>query len=52
MGDCEFCHLEKDCHYPFKPTECVMQRKFWSVEKRAQYDKQQAQEANESNGEQ
>lgn len=33
MSDCEYCPVEKDCHYPYKPCDCVGQRKFWSSEK-------------------
>lgn len=32
MSDCQFCPVESECHYPYKPTECVQQRKFWSKE--------------------
>jgi hypothetical protein len=28
MSDCQFCTVETDCSYPYKPTDCVAQRKF------------------------
>ncbi len=39
MSDCNYCPVEQDCHYPFKPCDCVHQRKFWDKERRAEYDK-------------
>lgn len=30
MSDCQFCPVERECFYPYKPTECAQQRKFWS----------------------
>ena len=38
MSDCTFCPVEKDCFYPYKPTDCVHQRKFWSADHRAIHD--------------
>lgn len=38
MSDCEYCPVEAGCHYPYKPCECVLQRKFWTAERRAQHD--------------
>jgi hypothetical protein len=28
MSDCQFCTVETDCGYPYKPTDCVAQLKF------------------------
>lgn len=39
MSDCNYCEVEKDCHYPFKPCDCVHQRKFWDKERRDEYDR-------------
>ncbi len=38
MSDCNYCPVEKECHYPYKPCDCVHQRKFWSEERREEYD--------------
>lgn len=38
MSDCETCPVEKACRYPFKPTDCVGQRKFWTPERRQAYE--------------
>jgi len=38
MSDCNYCSVEKECHYPYKPCDCVHQRKFWSKERREEYD--------------
>jgi hypothetical protein len=38
MNDCETCPLNESCHYPFKPTECHAQRKFWSKERRDKFE--------------
>lgn len=27
-GRCQTCDVEKDCFYPYKPTECCNYRKF------------------------
>ena len=36
--DCETCPSEPECHYPYKPCECVSQRKFWDADRRAEFD--------------
>ena len=36
--DCVTCDVESQCHYPFKPTACVHQRKFWDAQRRKEYD--------------
>lgn len=41
MSDCEQCRSEPFCFYPYKPTECVGLRKFWTAERRAEWDKKQ-----------
>lgn len=38
MSDCNYCPVEKECHYPYKPCDCVHQRKFWNKERRQEYD--------------
>lgn len=38
MSNCEVCPVEKDCHYLYKPCDCVHQRKFWSLEKRMRHN--------------
>lgn len=38
MSDCTYCPVEKDCYYPYKPTDCVHQRKFWSKERRMDHE--------------
>ncbi len=38
-NDCLNCPVKGNCHYPFRPCACVGQRKFWSAERRATYDK-------------
>lgn len=40
-NSCNFCPVEKDCYYPYKPCECVLQRKFWNKERREKYDKEE-----------
>jgi len=40
-NSCKFCPVEKDCYYPYKPCECVLQRKFWNKERREKYDKEE-----------
>jgi hypothetical protein len=35
MSDCQLCPVEPECHYPYKPCDCVHQRKFWSAERAA-----------------
>lgn len=29
-NECLTCPVERDCYYPYKPTDCFNQRKFWS----------------------
>ena len=38
INSCRDCPVEAECHYVYKPCECVGQRKFWSEERRAEYD--------------
>jgi hypothetical protein len=38
MSDCDNCIVEKECYYPYKPCECVHQRKFWSKERKEEHD--------------
>lgn len=38
-GRCETCSVAAECYYPYKPCDCVQQRKFWNAERRAEYDK-------------
>lgn len=38
MSDCQLCPVETACHYPYKPCDCVHQRKFWTAERRAAYE--------------
>jgi len=45
MSDCYFCPVESECHYPFKPCECVHQRKFWSEKRHAEYLERKTAEA-------
>jgi hypothetical protein len=28
MNDCNYCPVEKECFYPYKVCDCVLQRKF------------------------
>ena len=42
MADCERCPVEQDCQYPYKPCDCVLQRKFWDATRRWAYDHQAA----------
>ena len=39
MSSCNHCELEKDCHYPYKPCDCVHHRKFWDEQRRKEFDK-------------
>lgn len=39
MSDCTSCPVAAECHYPFKPCDCFEQRKFWTAQQRAQYDR-------------
>lgn len=41
MSDCALCPVEPECHYPYKPCECVHQRKFWSERRHAEWLEQQ-----------
>jgi len=34
-GHCSTCDIEKECGYPYKPTDCCQQRKFISKEEAA-----------------
>jgi hypothetical protein len=43
-GRCESCPVYEDCYYPYKPTECVAQRKFWSISQRQEYEQRKAEE--------
>lgn len=38
MSDCITCPVERQCHYKYKPCDCVGQRKFTSLEKRQAQD--------------
>jgi len=38
MSNCANCGVEALCHYPYKPCDCVLQRKFMSAEERAEFD--------------
>lgn len=38
MSDCDFCKIEAECHYPYKPCDCVRYRKFWDAERRKKHD--------------
>ncbi len=38
MSNCDRCPVEKICHYPYKPCDCVLQRKFWDEKRRTEYD--------------
>ena len=31
-NECYHCPVKQECFYPFKPCDCVHQRKFWSKE--------------------
>lgn len=31
MSDCEYCPVEKQCAYEYKPCDCVNQRKFKAI---------------------
>lgn len=42
MSDCQNCGIEKACRYPYKPCDCVHQRKYWSKERREEFDKEKA----------
>ncbi len=37
-ADCDTCPAERDCQYPYKPCDCVLQGKFWDAERRWGYD--------------
>lgn len=41
MTDCQHCPVERDCHYPYKPCDCFNMRKFWSAERRIEFDRTQ-----------
>ena len=45
MSDCKFCPIEKECHYPFKPCDCVHQRKYWDINRRAEYNRKEDEDA-------
>jgi len=45
--DCETCPSEPECHYPYKPCECVSQRKFWDADRRAEFDAVEAERTRE-----
>ena len=40
MSDCQTCPIEPICHYPYKPCECVQQRKFWDEYRRQEWERQ------------
>lgn len=41
MSDCTNCPVEKECHYPYKPCDCIHQRKFWNKDRREEYNIQE-----------
>lgn len=42
MSDCQFCSLEQDCGYEYKPTDCAQQRKFKPIDHYKKQDEIQA----------
>ena len=38
MSDCQVCPVNNDCYYPYKPCDCVNQRKFFTKRDRERFD--------------
>lgn len=48
MSDCASCPVERECFYPYKPCDCVHQRKFWDEDRRKEWEARRVEDANKA----